>query len=134
MLTINNCFDGNHCSPFCVMFKNDNFFIFGGSRDKKKNIWNQNGELVSPIEKSNLIYGRFIETTYIDNKPFILLCGEYHSECLDYDNNSIKIYNNPNLGNKTEHDIINLFKKYNNIYLIDGDYNGNISIYDFFST
>ena len=36
------------------MFKNINFFIFGGSRDKKKNIWNENGKLIGPIEKSNL--------------------------------------------------------------------------------
>ena len=133
ILTINNCFDGDNQSPFCIMFKNINFFIFGGSRDKKKNIWNENGKLIGPIEKSNLNYGRFIETTYIKNKPYILLSGEYHCECFDYDNNNIKIYKNNN-GNNCEHDIINLFNKNNNIYLIDGDYGGNISIFDFIST
>ena len=115
------------------MFKNINFFIFGGSRDKKKNIWNENGKLIGPIEKSNLNYGRFIETTYIENKPYILLSGNFHSECFDYDNNNIKIYKNNNINDKT-HDIINLFNKNNNIYLIDGDTGGNISIFDFIST
>ena len=63
------------------MFKNENYFIFGGSRREKKNIWNENGSLIGPIEKSNLNYGRFIESTYIENKSYILLSGRYHSEC-----------------------------------------------------
>ena len=36
ILTINNCFDGDNFSPFCLMFKEEDFFIFGGSRDQKK--------------------------------------------------------------------------------------------------
>jgi hypothetical protein len=56
ILTINNCFDGDYQSPFCLMFKDENYFIFGGSRNKKKNIWNENGSLIGPIEKSNLDY------------------------------------------------------------------------------
>ena len=36
ILTINNCFDGDNQSPFCLMFKEEDFFIFGGSRDQKK--------------------------------------------------------------------------------------------------
>ena len=31
------------------------------------------GILIGPIEKSQLNYGVFIESTYIDNKPYILL-------------------------------------------------------------
>ena len=62
MLTINNCFDGDNWSPFCLMCKEETFFIFGGSFGQKKKIWNQKGELIGSIEKSNLNYGRFIET------------------------------------------------------------------------
>ena len=133
ILTINNCFDGDNQSPFCILFKKENYYILGGSRTEKKNIWNQNGTLIGPIEKSNLNYGRFIETTYIENKPYILLSGKYHSECFDYDNNNLKIYKNQNISNNT-HDIVNLFNKNKNIYLIDGDCGGSISIFDFVST
>ena len=96
ILSINNCFDGERFSPFCLMFKEESFFIFGGSRDKKKKIWNQNGILIGNIEKSNLNYGRFIETAYLTNKTYILLSGQYHSECFDYDDNIIKTYKNKN--------------------------------------
>ena len=133
ILTINNCFDGYNWSPFCMLFNIGEYFILGGSYNKKKQIWNKNGNLIGPIEKSNLNYGRFIEATYIENKSYILLSGRYHSECYDYDNNNIKIYKNTKIGN-SRHDIINLFNKNNNIYLIDGDYGGNLSIYDFIST
>ena len=132
ILTINNCFDGDKYSPFCLMFIEETFFIFGGSRDQKKKIWNQKGELIGSIEKSNLDYGRFIEAAYIENNPYILLSGRYHSECYDYNNNNIKIYKNPNKNNM--HLIVNLFNKNKNIYLITGDEGGNICIFDFIST
>ena len=132
ILTINNCFDGDNYSPFCLMFNEETFFIFGGSRDQKKKIWNQKGELIGSIEKSNLNYGRFIETAYIENNPYIFLSGQYHSECYDYNNNNIKIYKNPNKNNM--HLIVNLFNKNKNIYLITGDEGGNICIFDFIST
>ena len=99
---------------------------------KKKNIWNKNGNLIGPIEKSQLNVGVFIESTYIDNKPYILLSGVYHSECYDYNNNTIKIYKSNNKNN--EHYIVNLFKNNNKIYLISGDYVGNVIIFDFIST
>ena len=132
ILTINNCFDGDNQSPFCLMFKEEDFFIFGGSRDQKKKIWNQNGILIGNIEKSNLNYGRFIETVYIENKAYILLSGQYHSECLYYDDNIIKIYKNNN--NSLEHNIINLFNKNKNIYLITGCTSGKVNIFDFMTT
>ena len=132
ILTINNCFDGDSFSPFCLMFKEEDFFIFGGSRDQKKKIWNQNGILIGNIEKSNLNYGRFIETVYIENKAYILLSGQYHSECLYYDDNIIKIYKNNN--NSLEHNIINLFNKNKNIYLITGCMSGKVNIFDFMTT
>ena len=31
-----NCFDGNHCSPFCMLFNKGDYFILSGSRNKKK--------------------------------------------------------------------------------------------------
>ena len=129
---INNCFDGDNYSPFCLMFTNNDYYIFGGSRDSKKNIWNKNGVLIGPIEKSNLSYGRFIETTYIEDKPYILLCGRYHSESYDYLNNNIKIYKDKKISQ--EHNIANLFKNNKIIYLICGDYGGNVMIFDYITT
>ena len=38
ILSINNCFDGHKISPFCLMFKKESYFIFGGSEMRKKNI------------------------------------------------------------------------------------------------
>ena len=88
--------------------------------------------LKSSIEKSNINYGRFIETTYIDNKPYVLLSGNYQSESYDYIDNNIKTYKSKK---KTkEHLIVNLFKKNNLIYLITGDNGGNIIIFDYLST
>ena len=132
ILKIDNCFDGDNQSPFCMLFNKGDYFILGGSRDKKKQIWNKNGNLIGPIEKSNLNYGRFIETTYIDNKPYVLLSGENHSECYDYNNNIIKTYKSNKYNN--QHIIINLFKKNEIIYLISGDDGGNVIIFDFIST
>ena len=132
ILKINNCFDGNNYSPFCMLFNKGDYFILGGSYDKKKQIWNKNGNLIGPIEKSNLNYGRFIETTYIENKPYVLLSGQNHSECYDYNNNIIKTYKSNKYNNW--HEIINLFKKNEIIYLISGDLGGNVIIFDFIST
>ena len=115
-----------------MLFNKGDYFILGGSRDKKKQIWNKNGNLIGPIEKSNLKYGLFIETTYIENKPYVLLSGENHSECYDYNNNIIKTYKSNKCNN--EHTIINLFKKNEIIYLISGDLGGNVIIFDFIST
>jgi WD40 repeat protein len=131
LLTIKDCFDGSSLSPFCLMFKEERFFILGGSRDAKKKIWNQNGEIIGDIQKSNLSYGRFIEATYIENKTYILLSGEYHSECLDYDDNILKTYKNIN--KQCAHLIVNLFKKEENIFLITGDVS-NCCIFDFKTT
>ena len=131
ILTIKNCFDGDNFSPFCLMFKEEDFFIFGGSRDQKKKIWNKNGILIGNIEKSKLDYGRFIETVYIENKAYILLSGQNHSECLYYDDNIIKTYKN---NNNLQHNIINLFNKNKNIYLIAGCSLGKVDIFDFMTT
>ena len=61
-----------------------------------------------------------------------LLNGTNHSECYDYINKTIKIYKSKDRDN--QHWIVNLFKKDNKIYLISGDNNGNVIIFDFIST
>ena len=73
-----------------------------------------------------------MEATYIDNNPYIILSGCYHSEIYDYNNNNLKKYSSKN--NNKEHLIANLFKKNNKIYLICGDTGGNIIIFDFDNT
>ena len=132
ILNIPNCFDGFFSSPFCLMFNKGDYYIIGNSWENKKNIWNKNGELIGSIEKSQLNYYKFIEATYIDNEPFIILSGKNHSECYDYNNKTIKIYKSNNKDN--QHWIVNLFKKNNKIYLISGDNGGNVIIFDFIST
>ena len=132
ILKIDKCFDGDFQSPFCMLFNKEYYFILGGSRNKKKQIWNKNGSLIGPIKKSNLNYGQFIETTYIENKPYVLLSGENHSESYDYNNNNIKIYKSNKYN--SEHKAFILFKKNEMIYLISGNYNGNVIIFDFLST
>ena len=114
------------------MFNKGDYYIIGNSWENKKNIWNKNGELIGSIEKSQLNYYKFIEATYIDNEPFIILSGKNHSECYDYNNKTIKIYKSNNKDN--QHWIVNLFKKNNKIYLISGDNGGNVIIFDFIST
>ena len=131
-MNIENCFDGHVAGPFCMMFNNDDYYIFGGSYKSKKNIWNKNGVLIGNIEKSNLNAGAFIEATYIDNNPYIILSGQNHSELYDYNNNNLKKYISKN--NNKEHLIANLFKNNNKNYLICGDLGGNIMIFDFTNT
>ena len=50
----------------------------------KKRYWIKYVQVIRSIDKSKLIGSSFIETTYIENKPYILLSGENHSECYDY--------------------------------------------------
>ena len=82
ILHIPNCFNGNNLSPFCLMFNKDDYYIIGGTYFNKKNIWDKNGKLIGPIEQSQLKIGAFIEATYIDNKPYILLSGANHSNVM----------------------------------------------------
>ena len=132
IIKIENCFDGYSSSPFCMLFNKGDYFILGGSFDKKKQIWNKNGSLIGPIEKSNLNIGKFIETTYIENKPYVLLSGQNHSESYDYNNDTIKVYKSNKYN--CQHLIINLFHKNETIYLITGDDGNNVIIFDFLST
>ena len=109
ILHIPNCFNGDPRSPFCLMFNKEDYYIIGGTFNNKINIWNKNGKLINSIEQSQLKSSTFIEITYINNKPYILLSGVNHSECYDYNNNTIKIYKSNNKSNY--HRIVNLFNK-----------------------
>ena len=153
ILKIENC----HCS--CLMFKNEEFFIFG--EEYKKNsyneygsyylsIWNKNGTKIKDIMKLNECYTRinYIEATYFENKNYILLSGcdyEYDSQqknkknkktiycskCYNYDEDDIKIYKCDD--NNSQIYCINLFKKGNDIYFITGS-NQKVNIFEFEST
>ena len=80
----NNNYDKFCCYCSCLLFNNENYYIFGGgssNSDKKESpkIFNKDGN-IKIIGKSNLEYVYYIEATYIKNKPYILLSGNYHSE------------------------------------------------------
>ena len=133
IMHITDCFDGSFLSQFCIMFNAEDYYILGGSVFEKKNIWDKDGKLMGNIKNSELFRNCvFIETSYINDAPYILLSGAFHSECYDYNNNIMKIYKSKNKYNI--HNIVNLFKNDNEIYLISGDQGGNIIIFDFEST
>ena len=78
-----------------------------------------------------MAYGTFIETTYLENKIYVILSGQCQTECLDYDDDTIKTYTN----NKGKENVIaNLFNKKGNLYLITGNLGNNICVYDFKTT
>ena len=148
ILKIENC----HCS--CLMFKNEEFFIFGEEYKSYNeygsyylSIWNKNGTKIKDIKKLNECYTRinFIEATYFENKNYILLSGcdyEYDSQqknkknkktiycskCYNYDEDDIKIYKCDD--NNSQIYCINLFKKGNDIYFITGS-NQKVNIFEF---
>ena len=122
------------CPQACLMFKDENFFILGGP---KISVWDQNKNFLNKIGKSKIENLNFIEATYIDDKSYILLSGSdskkaYFSECYNYEEDSIKTYNNNNsivYG-------INLFRKGKKIYLITGckEERLKVNIFDFVTT
>ena len=144
ILKIENC----HCS--CLMFKNEEFFIFGEKSEQYTyiyfyvSIWNKNGTFIKQIDKLNECHTRiqFIEATYFENKNYILLSGcdyEYDSQqknkktiycskCYNYDEDDIKIYKCDD--NNSQIYCINLFKKGNDIYFITGS-NQKVNIFEF---
>jgi hypothetical protein len=86
--------------------------------------WDQNGNQVN----NNInIYGspKFMETTYIENKTYILMDGYdsesrlYFPQCYDYDNNKVYYYKNKNDKSSSDITCINLFNKGNKIEDID---------------
>ena len=137
ILQISNCY-----SP-CIMFKNEDFYIFGRDDQKKRmGVWNKNGTSIKTINKGIITKGwNFIEATYLEKKSYILLSGAnenqtthktlYYSECYNYDEDDIKTYKDDD--NSSQIYCINLFKKGNNIYLITG-LNEKVNIFEFYST
>ena len=139
------------CYNPCLMFKNEDFFIFGHNYEDLRNnntynrricVWNKNGAFIKKMNKSNFNSGLgFIEATYFENKNYILLSGgnydqnksehKYFSECYNFDEDDAKTYKDDE--NKSWIYCINLFKKGNDIYLITGC-REKINIFEFEST
>ena len=131
------------CYRPCIMFKNEDFFIFGGNNENKSmSVWNKNGNLIKTINKSNFKQNLdFIKATYLEKKSYILLSGYnynqtigknlYYSECYNYDEDDIKTYKDDD--NNSQIYCINLFKKGNDIYLITG-FKEKINIFEFYTT
>ena len=122
----------SNCS--CLLFKNDDYFILGGGSKSEygynSKIFNKGGNLIKYIGGSKLEYVDYIEAAYKDDKPYVLLSGSYHAESYDYDNGNIIEYRSK--GNeKIQATVVNLFNKNNNLYLLCGYNNGNISVFNF---
>ena len=127
------------CYNSCLMFKNEDFFIFGNNYEQMRNnnndrrmcVWNKNGALIKKMNKSNLNdYVSFIEATYFEDKNYILLSGQ-NLECYNFDEDDVKTYQDNE--NKSYIYCINLFKKGNDIYFITG-IREKVNIFEFEST
>ena len=138
------------CYNPCLMFKNEDFFIFGNDNEQSRNnsndrrmcVWNKNGAFIKKMNKSNLNYLYFIEATYFENKNYILLSGskyeqnskyKYFSECYNFDEDDVKTYKDDENNYETNTYCINLFKKGNAIYFITG-IKEKVNIFEFEST
>ena len=131
------------CNMPCIMFKNEDFFIFGREyQNKRMGVWNKNGTLIKNINKGNINKSYdFIEATYLEKKSYIILSGAnynqttyktlYYSECYNYDEDDIKTYKDDD--NSSQIYCINLFKKGNNIYLMTG-FSEKVNMFEFYST
>ena len=130
-----------YCKCSCLLFNNENYYIFGGIYYLSNSTWKMEMRIFNKdknqknINKSNLINVSYIEATYIKNKPYILLGGNNHSESYDYNNDSLKVYKSEEIFNNGECKSINIFNKdEKNIYLMSGYSDGRVIIFDFFST
>ena len=145
---IKNILKIKNCHYSCLMFRNEDFFIFGKQMTYSYNyyysnlsVWDKNGTLIKHINKCDSISFKFIEATYFENKNYILLSGQendretknyfYCSKCYNYDEDDIKTYKCDDNNSKTY--CINLFKKGNDIYLITGSYE-KVNIFEFETT
>ena len=158
-LTINNIYNNYQYyysfNNSCLLFDYENFFIIcGGSNKIKTPIFNKEGKQINTINDSSLENVNYIETAYIENKPYILLSGSTHIESYDFNsknfnNGSLKKYtpsivyedNNSSYSNSYEKKvkesyscICKLFKNNKMIYLISGQSDGRVLIFDFDST
>ena len=135
----NNNWNGHRSQCSCLLFDNDNYAILsGGYNANNVNryetiIFTKNGQSQNSIGRSELLAVNYIETTYMENKPYVLLSGSYHSESYDFLNGNLNIYKSKNKENeKACSFIINLFKnKDDKIYLISGNDKGSVTVFDF---
>ena len=136
----NHNWNGHYSQCSCLLFNNDNYLILSGGYNSNNNygyeIINFTNDRQNSIGRTELLRVNYIEATYIENKPYILLSGNYHSESYDYNNGKLKIYKSKNQENeKACSSIINLFKNKNDkIYLISGNDKGSVAIFDFETT
>ena len=135
ILTISGEEKKNLTGKACLLFTNESFLIFGEFQNEKIGIWNQSGKFLHNIQNSNInnIDGN-IEAAYFEDKSYILLSGRdsklHYSECYNYDEDTIKTYND---NNNSSINCMKLFKKEKNIYLITASNKG-INVFDFFTT
>ena len=108
----------------CVMFKNDRLFLYGYNYNNKSiGCWDENG---TQINTNNINFScSLMETTYIENKIYILMDGSdsksysYYAQCYDVAQNEFFHYKNNNDKSSSQITCINLFNKGNKIDDID---------------
>ena len=129
LLNIN--IENRGCS--CVLFDKENYFILSGGSNKEIKLFDKDGDEIDSIRKSDdSCYSfNFIEATYLNKKPYILLCLNDYSECYDYKDRSSRKYKPKQ--NKGYHNDINLFNNNKRIYLIVSR-GYDVVIFDFEST
>ena len=137
--TNENSYNTNYCFNACLLFKDEKFLIYGGRTNQKMNEYNDKGNQQKSIGNSQIDTERnFIEAAYIkikdEDKKYILLSGKnsseklYLSERFDCDTGEIKTYyHNDNQSNIS---CMNLFKKGNEIFLINST-GGGMNIFNF---
>ena len=137
--TNENSYNTNYLFNACLLFKDEKFLIYGGRTNQKMNEYNDKGNQQKSIGNSQIDTERnFIEAAYIkikdEDKKYILLSGKnsseklYLSERFDCDTGEIKTYyHNDNQSNIS---CMNLFKKGNEIFLINST-GGGMNIFNF---
>ena len=127
----------------CLMFKNDEFNIFGFNRYNDNNVlecWSKNGTRKNSINTSQFFdYCTFMEATYIESKSYILMgvynskTNSYYAQCYDDNENKFHPYKNNNKKSTSQITCINLFNKGNKIEDIDLIVYGNdkIEVFNF---
>ena len=127
-------------APFynaCLLFTDENFLLFGGNQSQKIICYDDKKNRKKSIDNIAISYCNYIEAAYIkdeiEEKKYVLLSGIdssrkiYFSECYDNDTGKINSYNN---NDDKEINCINLFKKGNEILLINCT-NDKLNIFNF---
>ena len=122
----------------CLLFKDEKFLIFAIDQYKKTVCYDDKRNSKKSIDNSQISNFDYIEAAYIkekdEEKKYVLLSGcdsrwkLYFSEC--YDNDTGKIINTYNNNDDKEINCINLFKKGNEIFLINST-NDKVNIFNF---